>query len=283
MPLDIVQDKLINLEDNLNFKVAYETTKMKDHKYVVREDTGEYLGIVGSGFKCASHPTFFDAIEDVIQDNRDFRDLYGAEVKLRSARNNAWSLVDITLPNVSHTIITSKHETIINERIIGLHAIDGSCSNQVHVGAIDRYCTNGQISGEYDTIRKKNTSGFDIATFIQELKNSKSNFDARQKYLQSMADTPLNVNGKTLLEKIIKSEKLAKKMYELTCVEIAKRGKNVFALYSAFTNYASYADDRNGFALRNTGKDTVAQSMWAREQKVSQWVSSPEFKSLLVA
>lgn len=136
-------------------------------------------------------PCIFDAIEDVIQDNRDFRDLYGAEVKLRSARNNAWSLVDITLPNVSHTITTAKHQTVINERIIGLHAIDGSCSNQVHVGAIDRFCTNGQISGEYDTIRKKNTSGFDIATFIQELKNSKSTFDARQKYLQSMADTPL--------------------------------------------------------------------------------------------
>ena len=62
-----------------------------------------------------------------------------------------------------------------------------------------------------------------------------------------MADTPLNVDGKTLLEKIIKSEKLAKKMYELACVEISKRGKNVFALYSAFTNYASYADERNGF------------------------------------
>ena len=91
----------------------------------------------------------------------------------------------------------------------------------------------------------------------------------------------LNVDGKTLLEKIVKSENLAKKMYELTCVEISKRGKNVFALYSAFTNYASYADERNGFTLRNTGKDTVAQSMWAREQKVSQWVSSPEFKSLM--
>mgnify|MGYP003643252852 CR=1 FL=1 len=283
MPLDIVQDKLIKLDTNLDFKVAYEPTKMKDHKYVVREDTGEYMGIVGSGFKCASHPAFFDAIEDVIQDNREFRDLYGAEVKLRSARNNAWSLVDITLPNVSHTITTAKHQTVINERIIGLHAIDGSCSNQVHVGAIDRYCTNGQISGEYDTIRKKNTSGFNIETFIWELKNSKSTFDARQKYLQSMADTPLNVDGKTLLEKIIKSENLAKKMYELTCVEISKRGKNVFALYSAFTNYASYADERNGFALRNTGKDTVAQSMWAREQKVAQWVSSPEFKSLMAA
>ena len=59
MPLDIVQDKLIKLDDNLNFKVAYEPTKMRDHKYVVREDTGEYMGIVGSGFKCASHPAFF--------------------------------------------------------------------------------------------------------------------------------------------------------------------------------------------------------------------------------
>ena len=67
------------------------------------------------------------------------------------------------------------------------------------------------------------------------------------------------------------------------CYGISKRGKNVFALYSAFTNYASYADERNGFTLRNTGKDTVAQSMWAREQKVSQWISSPQFKSLMAA
>ena len=43
MPLDIVQDKLIKLDDNLDFKVAYEPTKMVDHKYVVREDTGVVL------------------------------------------------------------------------------------------------------------------------------------------------------------------------------------------------------------------------------------------------
>ena len=283
MPLDGIQDKLINLNDNLNFDVVYEPTKMEDHKYVVREDTGEYLGIVGKGFTCASHPAFFEAMEDVIRDNREASDLYGAKVTLKSARNNAWSQVDITLPNVSHVITTSKHQTVINERIIGLHAIDGSASNQAHFGAIDTYCSNGQITGEFNTIRKKNTSGFNIETFIWELKNSKSTFDARQRYLQSMADTPLNVDGKSLLESIIKSEQLAKKMYELCCQEISKRGKNVFALYSAFTNYASYADERNGFTLRNTGKDTIAQSMWAREQKVSQWVSSPEFKSLLVA
>jgi hypothetical protein len=70
-------------------------------------------------------------------------------------------------------------------------------------------------------------------------------------------------------------------MYELACQEISKRGKNVFALYSAFTNYASYADERNGFNIRNTGFDTKAEPMWKREQEVAKWISSPQFKSLI--
>jgi len=51
-------------------------------------------------------------------------------------------------------------------------------------------------------------------------------------------------------------------------------------LYSAFTNYASYADERNGFNLRNTGNDTEAQSMWAREQEVAKWIDSPQFQQV---
>ena len=88
---------------------------------------------------------------------------------------------------------------------------------------------------------------------------------------------------KQLLEAIIKSDRKAEKMFPLVQQELSKRGKNVFSLYSAFTNYASYADERNGFNLRNTGKDTASQSMWAREQEVSKWVSSPQFKQLVAA
>jgi len=59
--------------------------------------------------------------------------------------------------------------------------------------------------------------------------------------------------------------------------EASVRGHNKFALYSAFTNYASYADERNGFSLRNTGNDTQAVSMFSREQEVSKWISTPQF------
>ena len=72
-------------------------------------------------------------------------------------------------------------------------------------------------------------------------------------------------------------------MYALAREEISKRGKNVFALYSAFTNYASYADERNGFKIRETGFDTQAETMWKREQQVAKWISTPQFQSLLAA
>jgi hypothetical protein len=69
-------------------------------------------------------------------------------------------------------------------------------------------------------------------------------------------------------------------MYQLYSHEVSVRGHNKFALYSAFTNYASYADDRNGFSLKNTGNDTQAVSMWGREQEVSKWVSDSRFVEL---
>ena len=72
-------------------------------------------------------------------------------------------------------------------------------------------------------------------------------------------------------------------MYQLYMQEAAVRGHNKWALYSAFTNYASYADERNGFNLKNTGNDTNAISMWSREQEVSKWVSDNRFKMLEAA
>ena len=77
----------------------------------------------------------------------------------------------------------------------------------------------------------------------------------------------LSRRSKLLLDKIVKSERLSKKMYSLAQQEISM-GKNMYALYSAFTNYSSYADERNGFSLRNTGNDTKGESMWKREQQV---------------
>jgi hypothetical protein len=140
------------------------------------------------------------------------------------------------------------------------------------------------ITGDHDKVRKKNTSNFTMDSFIYELNRARTDFFDQAKRMQVWAETSLKfINVKDLIESIISSKTKAEKMFSLYNAEASVRGHNKFALYSAFTNYASYADERNGFNLRNTGHDTQAINMWSREQEVSKWVSSNQFRVLDVA
>ena len=247
----------------------------------MNKDTDTPIGIVGNSFNTTSHREFIDGVEKVIKENRTPYELFDAKVKVSTAKDNAVIIADITLPNVTTKITTDVHETTIAERIIALHGVDGSMSNQVFFGAIDFFCTNGQIRGEYDKVRRKNTSRFSIDSFINELQNAKQDFYAQSKKLQAWANIKLDgVDVADIIKGIVKSDRKAEKMNALYQHEVTNRGKNVFSLYSAFTNYSSYADDKNGFKLKEMGNDTESLSMWAREQEVSKWISSSEFKKL---
>ena len=275
MPLEYIPE-------NLDFKVDFEPTRVSDKKYVINRNTGEPIAIVGKDFTCASHGDFFRSVMDTVTENLSSYEVDGANIAWRDAHHNGWAMMDMTLPNVKAKITTPKHETEIAQRIIALHGVDGTCSNTVLFGAIDFFCTNGQIRGEHDKVRRKNTSGFDLDTFIGQLNRSKQDFYTQSERLQGWANKPLYAdNVKSMLESLDKGK--SKRMFELYNQEASVRGNNAFALYSAFTNYATYADERNGFKLRKTGKDTDAVSMWEREEKVSRWVDSKQFKELLAA
>ena len=272
------------IPEHLDFDVEFEPTKVDDKKYVINSNTGDYIGIVGNGFTCANHGDFFRKVMDTTTETLSDYDMEDAHISWRSAHKDGWAMMDMTLPNVKATITTPKHETEVAQRIIALHGVDGTCSNTVLFGAIDFFCTNGQIRGEHDKVRRKNTSGFDLDTFIGQLNRSKQDFYAQSERLQGWANKPLvYTNVRDMLHSLLKSEKVGDKMLGLYAQEANVRGHNAWALYSAFTNYASYADDRNGFKLRNTGGDTEAVNMFQREAKVAQWIESKQFKELLAA
>ena len=282
MPFDIPMNMMI--PEELNFDPVFEPTKVKDKKYVINGNTGDYIGVVGDTFNCASHADFFEGVHNTITENLGDAECEDMNMKWRIARQNAWAMLDMTLPNVTARIETDKHSTTIAQRIIALHGIDGSCSNQTFFGAIDFFCTNGQIRGEHDKIRRKNSANFSMDRFIRDLRESSQSFYAQSKRLQGWAKKSLFVwDVKSMLKTLLKSDRTAEKMLALYNEEASVRGQNVWALYSAFTNYATYADDRNGFTLRNTGKDTNAVSMFQRENKVAQWIESKPFKELIAA
>ena len=283
MALDFTADGTV-IPMELDFTTRTEPTRMEGKKYVINNDTDEVLGIVGSKFNSVTHKEFYDKVWKTMSEQLGADAMEGVQVRWNTARNGAFAMLDATMPSTTKWITTPKHQTEISQRVIALHGVDGLCSNQVFFGAIDFFCTNGMIRGEHDKVRRKNTTNFSMHTFIKELENANSDFYTQAEQLQTWANTPLEYNSvRDMLHSLMGSEKKGDKMLGLYANEVMDRGHNAFALYSAFTNYASYADERNGFKLRNTGNDTNAISMWGREQEVTKWVSSKQFKELVAA
>ena len=70
MPLDFTFTHAEELlPENLNFDVQFEPTKVSDKKYVINGDTGEYIGVVGDSFTCASHGDFFTGVHNTVTEN----------------------------------------------------------------------------------------------------------------------------------------------------------------------------------------------------------------------
>ena len=282
MPLDFTAEELI--PEDINFPVVYEDTHFHKSKYVINGNTGEYLGIVGKKFNCANHGDFFTDIHNAVSKHLGEDTCDSMNLNFRKARNNAWVMMEMVMPNVLRKIVTDKHTTTIAPRMIALHGIDGSCSNQVYYGAIDFFCTNGMITGDYDSIKRKNTTNFDLEKFVKELEDTMSNFDSNADMYQKWAETKLYTIDVSAMLKSIMSDEKAEKMFSLYNHETVTRGRNVWALYSAFTSYANPLNvDTNGFALRRTGNDTQAQSLWKREQDVAGWINTPQFRELAAA
>lgn len=262
------------LPEAVDFDVVFEPTKFKGKKYVINQRNGEYIGIVGDTFKCASHPHFFTSVMQTMAEQLSEHEIDGAEIHWKTANHGGWVMMDVTLPNTKVNVITAEHTTEIARRIIALHGVDGSCSNIILFGAIDFFCENGMVIGDYDTIKRKNTSKFNIDDLIAQLRQSRIYFDDQVKRLQIWADTPLDTESvENMLHKMLQPRSKAERMFALYNEAAHVRGHNVFALYSAFTNYASHTDVRNRL-------DTKAIIMFERELEVMKWINDSEFTRL---
>ena len=287
-------NKDLDLPTNIDFSPVFAASRLAKHKFVINGVTGEVIGHVGDTFTCASHRDFFEGVYSQVNENLNPADTEGVQISYKNGRANAFAMMDVQLPAVTSEIVTTNgHTTKLSQRIIALHSIDGgSGSNTTLFGNIDSFCLNGSVAGEYSTVRRRNTSQFSVEAFITQLRQSKNDFYMQSENLQRFAQTELADNTvQALLNSMLLTSKpdddakrrnvetKADKMFKLYRDEVQVRGANKFALVSAFSNYATYADERNGFGLRNTANknETVATSMMSRELEVNKWMSDHRF------
>ena len=257
-------------------------TKAYGYKAIVRVSRRgpeeRLLNIVGEGYKIIHNSELFERIEATMLNEMLPEHFEKLQVH---DRVSGWGRVcyrEYIFPAIKCKLAYNQSD--IGFRIIVQNGYGGSAL-RIHSGAIDFFCTNGMIHGEFTSTYRRHTSGIVIGNLTSTIQESLAQFASQQVIWNRWVNTPVKVDGVAeLFDKVSTSTKMREGLLDQYERESDSRGKNLWAVYSAMTYYASHSDGQ--FTLRRSVEeaDTVASTMLTRELNVSKWLNLPEFKKL---
>jgi hypothetical protein len=154
----------------------------------------------------------------------------------------------------------------------------GSAPVRVITGAIDRFCTNGIITGNYNHELRRHTSSknIDVKHFMSIVRASIENFGGLIRQFNEWQEVKVNEETfQDFLHKLEVSPRLTECLVDRFKMEDGPtRGWNLWGAYSTLTYYATHIDEDAGFGKRDTGYDNDAATLLSREEKMVRWMSS---------
>jgi hypothetical protein len=246
------------------------------------------LGIVGADYKIVQHVDFFGPIEDALKASIRPDLARDPQVRTLTSYHGAFVKREYVFPAFADALAGS--ETLkakFGYRVVAWNSLDGSSTAGLLSGLIDFYCTNGVIAGSLIGKKlRRHTSGFDIAAFEEQIAEGLTIAQNEVRWLETLAATKLDFAKAEKFLKAEFSERLADNLMAQVQREVPVRGRNLFALLSALTFYASHADGaaaNSGFGVRATGSDHAAKTLHSREVDVQKAIRSDGFRALLAA
>lgn len=250
------------------------------HKALVRmfDDKPVCLNVVRDTYKVVQNDELFAAIHKGIAGNVTTDQLRSSRIKDRISYGGALCFREYVFPDIS---ITSPERDKIAFRIVVQNGF-GTGAIKLYAGAIDFFCTNGLVIGDYTSTYAKHTKGLQITRFEEAVRGSVHMFWKNKDFFSDLA-------GKHVLsnEQVKKwyedkfGERLGAKLFRQYLIETNSRGHTLWAVYSALTYYSSYADGE--FGLRSTGNDHAAATMMKRENDVRKVIEDREAFMALAA
>lgn len=251
-----------------------------NHKHIVRmwNDKPISIGMVGKNYKLLKNRDLFTGIEDTFMESLTKEELNGVSRRDSISYMGGTCIRDYIFPNIRADI--NSRQSDIAFRAIVINGYDGSSSFKFYHGAIDFFCTNGMVTGSYDMIVKRHTSGLQVPRLTDRLRDSINIFykqsEQWSKWVgKEMCDEDAEECFKAMPNV---SERRVQQLMRQFLIECQSHGRTVWALYSAATFYAS--SDHGEFSIRETNSDHKASTLMNREQQVRSWLNTDEFEKI---
>lgn len=255
------------------------------HKAIIRlnqrGDAAQLLNIVGVSYKIVHNRELFSAVEDAMKRNMLPEHIHDVQVQ---DKVSGWGKVcyrQYVFPSIRCRIPHARSD--IGFRIVVQNGYGGSAL-RTHSGAIDFYCTNGMIRGEYTSTYRKHTSRLEVGDLDAVIEKALMTFASSQDVWAGWSRKQVNHDKvMAFFEAVSTSAKMRDGLIDQYARETDDRGRNLWAVYSSLTYYASHND--GVFALRRTveEQDTVASTMLNRELTVAKWTQTKEWKEMELA
>lgn len=240
----------------------YDNTK---HKALVRmvDEKPVCLNVVQNTYKVIQNAELFAAIDAGLASGISEREIETASIRDKTSYNGAICFREYVFPEIS---FASPEGDKIAFRVVVQNGF-GTGSIKLYAGAIDFFCTNGVVIGDYTSTYAKHTKGVSLLKFENAVRGAVDLFWKNK-------DLYADLKGKKVLaDATVKiwmehnfGDLLGDRLYHQYLVECQSRGRNLWAVYSALTYYSSHVN--GNFGLRNTGNDHEASTMMKRENTI---------------
>jgi len=237
------------------------------------------LAIVSNTYKVITNRELLTSIENTMIEVMSPASLIDVHIVDSVAQNGKTCYRDYTFHGITCDIGAM---TPVAFRLVVQNGYGGSAVRLI-AGAIEFYCSNGMITGKYDSKYARHTSGVKIADFRKFVLSALHNFTTATDKWKKWVKTPvINDDVLDFFTSLAITSNLRENLITQHIVERHHRGPNLWSVYSAMTNYASHSDGL--FPLRKTDENSNAATiMFNRGLDVDLWSTTDAFKRIEMA
>jgi hypothetical protein len=247
-------------------------------KSIVRIIDGEPvpIGMVGKKFKVVPTQDICQSVERAIVRALPDNLLQDVQVRDNMSYEGSNCFRDYQFPNLTTDV--GRYSNVAF-RILMFNAYDGSSTYRLLTGAIDGWCSNGMIFGDYSVFSRRHTANLEADAADEHIIRALDVYCERTMQWKRWAERHITDGEVEDLLKVLPiSELRERQLLERYKVELLAHGETLWALYSAMTSYSS--GNEVTFPVRKTGLDNVAAVLLEREKAVSLWTQHKAFKQL---